>query len=71
MGDGSLLGPVRQGYYCRGYGSGEGGFTAVATTIDGELGSDVFCGAQASSLRRQGTRGYGHVVVDRALPADG
>lgn len=63
MGDGSLLWPVRQGYYGRGYGSGEGGYH-LAIDIDGERGSDVFAAAPGIvGYVGNELRGYGNVVL--------
>jgi len=60
---GSLLWPVRQGYYGRGYGSGEGGYH-LAIDIDGERGSDVFAAAPGIvGYVGKELRGYGNVVL--------
>jgi murein DD-endopeptidase MepM/ murein hydrolase activator NlpD len=63
VGDGSLLWPVRQGYYGRGYGSGEGGYH-LAIDIDGDRGSDVFAAAPGIvGYVGNELRGYGNVVL--------
>jgi hypothetical protein len=63
VGDGKLRWPVEQGWFGRGYGSGEGGYH-LAVDISGALGSDVFAAAPGI-VGYVGTalRGYGNVVL--------
>jgi hypothetical protein len=61
--DGTLLWPVRQGYFGRGFGSGENGYH-LAIDIDGERGADVLA-AEPGIVGYVGheLRGYGNMVL--------
>ena len=62
-GDGTLLWPVREGLFGRGYGSGEGGYHE-AVDIDGPRGAHVLAAA-AGTVGYAGheLRGYGNLVM--------
>jgi murein DD-endopeptidase MepM/ murein hydrolase activator NlpD len=63
MGNGKLQWPVRQGWFGRGYGSGEGGYH-LAVDIAGELGADVYAAAPGVvGYVGNELRGYGNVVL--------
>lgn len=61
--DGTLLWPVQQGLFGRGFGSGEGGYH-MAIDIDGPRGSDVLAAA-AGTVGYAGheLRGYGNMIM--------
>ena len=61
--DGTLLWPVREGYYVRGFGTGEGGYH-LAVDIQGERGSSVLA-AGPGIVGYAGTslRGYGNAIM--------
>jgi murein DD-endopeptidase MepM/ murein hydrolase activator NlpD len=62
-GDGTLLWPVRDGWFVRGYGSGEGGYH-LAVDIMGERGSDVLAAAPGIvGYSGHALRGYGNLVM--------
>ncbi len=67
--DGTLQWPVRQGYFGRGFGSGENGYH-LAVDIDGERGSEVLAAAPGlvGYVGRE-LRGYGNMVL--LVHADG
>jgi murein DD-endopeptidase MepM/ murein hydrolase activator NlpD len=63
FGDGQLHWPVVQGYFGRGYGSGEGGYH-LAIDIEGQLGADVSAAAPGIvGYVGHELRGYGNVVL--------
>jgi murein DD-endopeptidase MepM/ murein hydrolase activator NlpD len=63
VGDGTLQWPVRNGWFGRGYGSGEGGYH-LAVDIAGELGADVYAAAPGVvGYVGNELRGYGNVVL--------
>ena len=63
LGDGQLHWPVEQGYFGRGYGSGEGGYH-LAVDIEGQLGADVTAAAPGIvGYVGNELRGYGNVVL--------
>jgi hypothetical protein len=63
FGNGSLQWPVEQGFYGRGYGSGEGGYH-LAIDIAGERGADVFAAAPGIvGYVGNELHGYGNVVL--------
>lgn len=63
LGDGALRWPVDQGYFGRGYGSGEGGYH-LAVDIAGEMGADVnAAGPGIVGYVGNELRGYGNVVL--------
>jgi murein DD-endopeptidase MepM/ murein hydrolase activator NlpD len=63
VGDGKLRWPVEQGWFGRGYGSGEAGYH-LAVDIAGALGSDVFAAAPGIvGYVGNELRGYGNVVL--------
>jgi murein DD-endopeptidase MepM/ murein hydrolase activator NlpD len=63
VGDGTLQWPVRNGWFGRGYGSGEGGYH-LAVDIAGELGADVYASAPGVvGYVGNELRGYGNVVL--------
>jgi murein DD-endopeptidase MepM/ murein hydrolase activator NlpD len=61
--DGTLLWPVREGYYVRGFGTGSGGYH-LAVDIQGERGSSVLASAPGV-VGYAGTtlRGYGNAIM--------
>lgn len=61
--DGTLLWPVREGFYVRGYGSGSGGYH-LAVDVQGERGSSVLAAAPGV-VGYAGTklRGYGNAIM--------
>lgn len=62
-GDGTLTWPVKDGWFGRGWGSGEGGYHA-AVDIDGERGSHVLAAAPGIvGYAGDELRGYGNVVL--------
>jgi murein DD-endopeptidase MepM/ murein hydrolase activator NlpD len=62
-GDGSLTWPVKEGWFGRGYGSGESGYH-LAVDIEGERGSDVLAAAPGVvGYVGNELRGYGNVVL--------
>jgi murein DD-endopeptidase MepM/ murein hydrolase activator NlpD len=62
-GDGTLTWPVKEGWFGRGYGSGEGGYH-LAIDIEGERGSDVLAAAPGVvGYVGNELRGYGNVVL--------
>lgn len=61
--DGTLLWPVREGYFVRGYGAGEGGYH-LAVDIQAERGSSVLAAAPGIVAYAANTlRGYGNAVI--------
>jgi murein DD-endopeptidase MepM/ murein hydrolase activator NlpD len=62
-GDGTLTWPVKEGWFGRGYGSGESGYH-LAIDIEGERGSDVLAAAPGVvGYVGNELRGYGNVVL--------
>ena len=62
-GNGLLTWPVKDGWFGRGYGAGEGGYH-LAVDIDGERGSDVLAAAPGIvGYVGNELRGYGNVVL--------
>jgi len=62
-GNGTLTWPVKDGWFGRGYGAGEGGYH-LAIDIDGERGSDVLAAAPGVvGYVGKELRGYGNVVL--------
>jgi len=62
-GDGTLTWPVKDGWFGRGYGSGESGYH-LAVDIEGERGSDVLSAAPGVvGYVGDELRGYGNVVL--------
>lgn len=60
---GTLRWPVTNGWYVRGYGSGEGGYH-LATDIMGEIGWNVRAAAPGIvAYSGDGVRGYGNMVI--------
>jgi murein DD-endopeptidase MepM/ murein hydrolase activator NlpD len=63
LGNGNLKWPVDQGWFGRGYGTGEGGYH-LAVDINGERGSDVYASAPGIvGYVGNELRGYGNVVL--------
>jgi murein DD-endopeptidase MepM/ murein hydrolase activator NlpD len=63
IGDGSLLWPVRGGYFGRGYGSGQDGYH-LAVDISGEPGAEVVAAAPGLvGYSGKELSGYGNVVL--------
>ncbi len=59
----SLVWPVPEGYYVRGFGSGEGGYH-LAVDMSGEVGVDVVAAADAIvGYSGDRVRGYGKMVI--------
>jgi Peptidase family M23 len=62
-GDGKLMWPVNEGWYGRGYGSGEGGYH-LAIDINAERGADVLAAASGIvGYAGRELRGFGNVVL--------
>jgi murein DD-endopeptidase MepM/ murein hydrolase activator NlpD len=63
QGNGQLMWPVKEGWFGRGYGSGESGYH-LAIDIEGERGSDVLAAAPGVvGYVGNELRGYGNVVL--------
>jgi len=61
--DGTLLWPVREGYFVRGYGAGEGGYH-LAVDIQAERSSSVLAAAPGVVAYAANTlRGYGNAII--------
>ncbi len=61
--DGTLLWPVREGWFVRGYGSGEGGYH-LAVDVMGDRGTDVRAAAPGVvGYASDGVRGYGNMIM--------